>query len=175
MALLLSCALLLAGAGYGVVALHSGEPAAKPGPHTIALVAQPAQVAVVDSGTLRLQDRVVRLLGVEPAARGEACRIADGGVDRLRLGRGFGAGRAGAGGTGHVRGAEPGFDGPPDGDLPDQRHRAEQRRDRGRLGPCGRRTARPAASGAAGPSGASRALGVQRKLVNRRCCCCTIR
>ena len=41
-----------------------------------ALSAQPAQVAVVDGGTLRLRDRVVRLLGVDPPARGTVLRVA---------------------------------------------------------------------------------------------------
>jgi endonuclease YncB( thermonuclease family) len=44
------------------------------------LSAQPAQVAVVDGGTLRLGDRVVRLLGVEPPARGTSCADQDCGV-----------------------------------------------------------------------------------------------
>jgi endonuclease YncB( thermonuclease family) len=41
------------------------------------LSAQPTQVAVVDGGTLRLGDRVVRLLGVEPPARGASCADQD--------------------------------------------------------------------------------------------------
>ncbi len=42
------------------------------------LAAPPAQVAVVDAGTLRLKDSVVRLLGVEPPARGATCRTVGG-------------------------------------------------------------------------------------------------
>jgi endonuclease YncB( thermonuclease family) len=42
------------------------------------LAAQPAQVAVVDAGTLRLKDRVVRLLGVDPPVRGATCQASDG-------------------------------------------------------------------------------------------------
>ena len=42
------------------------------------LDAAPAQVAVVDAGTLRLQDHVVRLLGVDPPVRGATCRSHDG-------------------------------------------------------------------------------------------------
>jgi endonuclease YncB( thermonuclease family) len=42
------------------------------------LDAAPAQVAVVDGGTLMLGNRVVRLLGVDPPTRGAACRAADG-------------------------------------------------------------------------------------------------
>lgn len=52
------------------------RPAAKSA-HTAAVTeeldAAPAQVAVVDAGTLRLRDRVVRLSGVQPPARGEQC------------------------------------------------------------------------------------------------------
>jgi endonuclease YncB( thermonuclease family) len=39
--------------------------------------AEPAQIAVVDGGTLRLGDRVVRLLGVEPPPRGTSCGSRD--------------------------------------------------------------------------------------------------
>ena len=45
------------------------------------LSAQPAQVAVVDGGTLRLRDRVVRLHGVEPPPRGTTCGRARAGED----------------------------------------------------------------------------------------------
>ncbi len=44
----------------------------------VLLDAQPAQVAVVDAGTLRLQDHVVRLLGVDPPVRGTTCQASDG-------------------------------------------------------------------------------------------------
>jgi hypothetical protein len=37
------------------------------------LTATPAQVAVVDAGTLRIGERVFRLSGVRPPARGIAC------------------------------------------------------------------------------------------------------
>ena len=50
------------------------------------LDAPPAQVAVVDAGTLRLQDHVVRLLGVDPPERGATCHSHDG--------RGFDCGAA---------------------------------------------------------------------------------
>ena len=50
-------------------------------PATAAVVgdvsAQPAQVAVIDGGTLKLRDRVVRLSGVEPPARGTSCDTRD--------------------------------------------------------------------------------------------------
>ncbi len=42
------------------------------------LVAQPAEVAVVDGGTLKLGDRVIRLFGVEPPSRGTPCGTRDG-------------------------------------------------------------------------------------------------
>lgn len=72
--------LLLAAAG-GVAALaivswttlrSSQAPAHMP---TVSyLAAEPAQVAVIDGGTLRLRDRVVHLAGINPPARGETCR-----------------------------------------------------------------------------------------------------
>ena len=37
------------------------------------LTAHPSQVAVVDGGTLRLRDRVLRLQGITPPARGTVC------------------------------------------------------------------------------------------------------
>ncbi len=42
------------------------------------LSALPAQVAVVDGGTLRLRDRVVLLRGIRPPPRGMACGPEDG-------------------------------------------------------------------------------------------------
>jgi endonuclease YncB( thermonuclease family) len=42
------------------------------------LEARPPQVAVVDGATLKLQNRVVRLLGVDPPPRGASCRANDG-------------------------------------------------------------------------------------------------
>lgn len=42
------------------------------------LVANAERVAVVDGNTLRLADRVVRLAGVVPPARGETCQARDG-------------------------------------------------------------------------------------------------
>lgn len=50
----------------------------RPPPATERLDAQPAQVAVVDGGTLRLQDRVVRLLGVDAPSRATTCKASDG-------------------------------------------------------------------------------------------------
>jgi endonuclease YncB( thermonuclease family) len=47
--------------------------AAVPLPPTEELRALPAQVAVVDGGTLRLRDRVVLLRGLRPPPRGIAC------------------------------------------------------------------------------------------------------
>jgi endonuclease YncB( thermonuclease family) len=59
----------------GVVAIwpRGWTPARSTPPEPQQLTAAPAQVAVVDSGTLRIGERVVRLSGVEPPARGIAC------------------------------------------------------------------------------------------------------
>ena len=40
--------------------------------------ATPTEVRVVDGGTLRISDRIVRLRGLDAPARGEACRDAGG-------------------------------------------------------------------------------------------------
>lgn len=42
------------------------------------VTAEPAQVAVVDGGTLRLRDAVIRLEGVDAPARGRSCHAPDG-------------------------------------------------------------------------------------------------
>jgi endonuclease YncB( thermonuclease family) len=42
------------------------------------MIADPAQVAVVDGGTLRLDDTVIRLQGVAAPPRGQRCRRPDG-------------------------------------------------------------------------------------------------
>lgn len=74
-------ALMLAG-GVSLAMLPRSHGTSSPGPGAAAppeeLKAQPSQVAVVDGGTLRLRDRVVRLSGVEPPSRGTACRGGDG-------------------------------------------------------------------------------------------------
>ena len=44
----------------------------------VRLAAPPGEVAVVDGGTLRLGDRVVRLVGIEPPARDTPCHAATG-------------------------------------------------------------------------------------------------
>jgi endonuclease YncB( thermonuclease family) len=62
---------LIAAAGASLAMLP--HRAAAPEPPAEELNAQPAQVAVVDGGTLRLRDRVVLLQGVEPPPRGVAC------------------------------------------------------------------------------------------------------
>ena len=76
--------LLAASAGIGGLAFgmlpHPSQPGAPPHAAANADVvdAQPAQVAVVDAATLRLQDRVVRLLGVDAPVRGATCQARDG-------------------------------------------------------------------------------------------------
>ena len=62
---------LIAAAGVSVAMLPHRDTA--PAPPAESLSAPPAQVAVVDGGTLRLGDRVVLLQGVEPPPRGVAC------------------------------------------------------------------------------------------------------
>jgi endonuclease YncB( thermonuclease family) len=44
------------------------------------LLTQASQIAVVDGGTLRLGQTVVRLAGIEPPQRGRTCRTAEGGA-----------------------------------------------------------------------------------------------
>lgn len=63
--------LVVAIGGMSLAVLPGGEH--RPPPTAEELRAPAAQVAVVDGGTLRLHDRVVRLQGVEPPARGTAC------------------------------------------------------------------------------------------------------
>lgn len=64
------------GSGLWLTMRPSEAPAQSP---VIArLAADPSQVAVVDGGTLRLRDSVVRLDGIAPAARGALCRKPDG-------------------------------------------------------------------------------------------------
>ena len=71
-----------AAAGVALAIRHwPGVPtsaATPPPPAPDRLDAQPAQVAVVDGGTLRLQNHVVRLLGVDPPSRGTTCKASDG-------------------------------------------------------------------------------------------------
>ena len=69
--MVLLAASVIAAAGVSLAMLPHRE--AAPVPPTEELNAQPAQVAVVDGGTLRLRDRVVRLQGVEPPPRGTIC------------------------------------------------------------------------------------------------------
>ena len=67
---------VMAAAGVSLAVLAHRE--AAPVPPSAELSAEPAQVAVVDGGTLRLRDRVVRLEGVEPPPRGTTCGPRDG-------------------------------------------------------------------------------------------------
>ncbi len=67
-------AALMVAAGVSLAMRPHRDPA-PPAPIAAAdeLSAQPADVAVVDGGTLKLRDRVVRLFGVEPPSRGTLC------------------------------------------------------------------------------------------------------
>jgi endonuclease YncB( thermonuclease family) len=62
---------VMAAVGVSLAVLPRRE--AAPTPPAEQLSAQPAQVAVVDGGTLRLRDRVVCLQGVESPPRGTTC------------------------------------------------------------------------------------------------------
>lgn len=59
------------------MALGPSQAPARP-PAVSFLTADPDQVVVVDGGTLRLKDRVVRLAGINPPARGDTCHATDG-------------------------------------------------------------------------------------------------
>jgi endonuclease YncB( thermonuclease family) len=74
-------AVALAAGGVALIALPwhvEGSAAQRAAAGSEVLDAQPAQVAVVDAGTLRVRDHVVRLLGVDPPVRGATCRTSDG-------------------------------------------------------------------------------------------------
>jgi endonuclease YncB( thermonuclease family) len=77
--MMLVAGLMVAGGVSLAMRPHRDAP---PPPSPIAtadeLNAQPAEVAVVDGGTLKLGDRVVRLFGVEPPSRGTPCGTRDG-------------------------------------------------------------------------------------------------
>ncbi len=64
---------LLGAAALTIAGLSTDLFGRTPPAATRSLAAQPAQVAVIDGGTLRIDRQVVRLLGVEPPARGESC------------------------------------------------------------------------------------------------------
>jgi endonuclease YncB( thermonuclease family) len=72
---------VLAGAlavGGGLwLTMRPGEAPAQQ-PEIARIAADPSQIAVVDGGTMRLHDSIVRLDGIAPAARGETCRQPDG-------------------------------------------------------------------------------------------------
>lgn len=64
--------------GFGAWLLtRSSEAPAQP-PTTSRLVAESRDVAVVDGGTLRIKDRVVRLGGIDVPGRTDLCKRADG-------------------------------------------------------------------------------------------------
>jgi len=64
----------------GWLVLRPSEAPAQP-PVIGQLTVDPAKVAVVDGGTLRLPEAVVRLDGIVPAARGETCHMGGAAVD----------------------------------------------------------------------------------------------
>ncbi|HEY7580734.1 MAG TPA: thermonuclease family protein [Acetobacteraceae bacterium] len=66
---------LMAAAGVSLAVLPRGAPSSAPEPaaRIELLTARSEQVAVIDSGTLRLGDRIVRLRGVEPPSHTTAC------------------------------------------------------------------------------------------------------
>jgi len=63
---------VIGGVSLATLPHHAGAPTV-PAAAPRELNAQPDQVAVVDAGTLRLRDQVVRLSGVEPPVRGTSC------------------------------------------------------------------------------------------------------
>ncbi len=77
---MVALAVLLAAAGVALAMLPHRDAPAPPQAASAApeeLDASPAQTAVVDGGTLRLRDRVVRLVGVVPPTRAMACAGSD--------------------------------------------------------------------------------------------------
>lgn len=79
--LLFAALLGLATLGFGGwLALRPSEAPAQP-PVIGRLTVDPATVAVVDGGTLRLPDVVVRLDGIVPAPRGQTCHVEGAPVD----------------------------------------------------------------------------------------------
>ncbi len=75
-ALALAGGVLTALAGVWMALEPSQAPARPPSEGYVA--ADTSRVAVLDGGTLRVGDRVVRLAGLDPPARGEACHGLDG-------------------------------------------------------------------------------------------------
>jgi endonuclease YncB( thermonuclease family) len=61
-----------------VLAVMSSDLFGRAPPQAGQLVADPAQIAVVDADTLRLSDRVVRLSGISVPTRGQTCRDGSG-------------------------------------------------------------------------------------------------
>lgn len=66
----------IVGAGAVVVTGMSASLFDRTSAPTGRLVAEPAQIAVIDGGTLRMDRQVVRLLGVDPPSRGRSCGLA---------------------------------------------------------------------------------------------------
>ncbi len=61
-----------------VLGLMSSDLFGRAPPQAGQILADPAQIAVVDADTLRLSDRVVRLAGIRVPSRGQTCRGASG-------------------------------------------------------------------------------------------------
>jgi endonuclease YncB( thermonuclease family) len=71
--------MVAAGVSLAVRPHRDAVPPTPPAPIAAAdeLSAQSTDVAVIDGGTLKLRDRVVRLFGVEPPSRGTPCGARD--------------------------------------------------------------------------------------------------
>jgi endonuclease YncB( thermonuclease family) len=67
---------LLGAAALVIAGLSTALFGSTPPPTGRILTAEPAEVAVIDGGTLRMDHQVVRLLGVDPPPRGESCAAA---------------------------------------------------------------------------------------------------
>jgi endonuclease YncB( thermonuclease family) len=66
----------LVGGGLWLTMRPAEAPARQP--ESARIAADPSEIAVVDGATMRLRDSIIRLDGIAPAARGDACRQPDG-------------------------------------------------------------------------------------------------
>jgi endonuclease YncB( thermonuclease family) len=74
---LVAALMVAAGVSLAMRPHHDVPPAPALIAATVELSAQPPDVAVIDGGTLKLGDRVVRLFGVEPPPRSKPCGTHD--------------------------------------------------------------------------------------------------